>query len=518
MDFASIADYLAENRGRLLPILMLTMIGMSLSMFSITSILPHWTTHQEISTALEAAQSALESKIEQESADNISVLTAQLESVEEKIATAAGIILTNEEAEGLFSQLYIYASESRVDIVSLIVQQQDAQKLTAYEPHTLRLQVEGSVVRLTNFVMRIREANIASVEIANLVIGAEENSAILNMDIQFYASEFATGTAFDDLGEALPPIPDNYQDIVPSLGISKNPVPVLAVDSQETVQSNGTVVSGTNTGAQTIVAQRAVGDLAMILNNLRSDLESFATQQLGGTRPIGWSGETNLSNPEFVMLLRLDLEFLAGDLLGSDVRPGGWMGPVAGTTMSIAFDVRKDLELLVKTINLGQPIAGWIGASPLASCSRLTVMLVEYLISNTNYSLNVDPTVSDFCLAVENDTTRYLGDHPDIARPGEEKPQEPVQSIITHFVQGDFSLLFSDRSGSGKLGLIPKLTPFVPVARSYAEYSNMMLVRGEGFEGLVEYPFTSINRQEFQQLPNIDDFTISPYCTAYWCS
>ena len=67
------------------------------------------------------------------------------------------------------------------------------------------------------------------------------------------------------------------------------------------------------------------GDYLPELINLRNDLELLATAVQGTTRPSGWSGNLDVTNPQLPLLIRTDMELLLADTLGFAV-PDGWFG------------------------------------------------------------------------------------------------------------------------------------------------------------------------------------------------
>jgi hypothetical protein len=67
------------------------------------------------------------------------------------------------------------------------------------------------------------------------------------------------------------------------------------------------------------------------------------------------------------------------------------------------------------------------------------------------------------------------------------------------------------------VGVIPNGTPFQAVSRSPVQFSNMMLVQGDGFNVFVDYLFTSVSPEQFAVLPVLGEGTVDTFCTAEWC-
>jgi hypothetical protein len=59
--------------------------------------------------------------------------------------------------------------------------------------------------------------------------------------------------------------------------------------------------------------------------------------------------------------------------------------------------------------------------------------------------------------------------------------------------------------------------PFTPVARSFTQFSRMTLVQGADFEVFVDYATTTITKNEFSVLPNVNSFPTNIFCGAEWC-
>jgi hypothetical protein len=267
-------------------------------------------------------------------------------------------------------------------------------------------------------------------------------------------------------------------------------------------------------------AAPVVNEGVSILINARSDLELLANDRLGSQRPTGWSGSMNVNDPQLAILVRLDLELLAGQLVGANTRPPGWFGAVPSTPFAIARDIRHDLELLADTTiqpNVRPP--GWAGDDPIYRCDRATQTLVAVLERGGVFRLNLDPLAADFCQQAAVEASRFaeanlLSNPAPGQTPGSAAP--PVQGSVT--VNNSFTVAFLDLDARQRVGIIPNGETFTPVARSSNPFSNMMLVRGNGFEVYVDYATTTVTTEEFQALPTVDTVPPNPACTAAWCS
>lgn len=257
-------------------------------------------------------------------------------------------------------------------------------------------------------------------------------------------------------------------------------------------------------------------DDILLLIDARLDLENLATETIGAERPELWSGTLDTDDPQFALLIRFDLELLAGRLLGAEIRPDGWFGVVASSPYYIARDIRHDLELLVETV-VGTLPAGWVGGDPLMRCDRATQALVTFVIeTNAMFTLRADRTAPDFCQQVTNEVTQFVEINY-LSRPDELAAGLPVVLAGAVTVNNRFGVLFVDRGASARLGVLPEGTAVEPLGRSYAQFSNMMLVSGEGFVGFIDYQFTTLTADEFNALPDVESVEIEPFCSANWC-
>lgn len=255
-----------------------------------------------------------------------------------------------------------------------------------------------------------------------------------------------------------------------------------------------------------------------ILINVRTDLELLANQALNNQRPVGWSGSLDVNDIQLPILMRLDLELLAGTVLGIDQRPDGWFGAVASTQYAISRDIRHDLELLadvVNTPNIRPP--GWAGGDPLLRCNRSTQALVTLLERSGTFQLQIDLNAPDFCHQAEVEASRFAeqGQANAAALAGVEGAAPPAGSIQ---IDSPFAVAFLDRNARQPTGTVPQGEVITPVARSYTQFSRMMLIRGNGFDVFIDYRDSSITEDAFNALPDINSITTPPTCAAEWCT
>lgn len=256
-----------------------------------------------------------------------------------------------------------------------------------------------------------------------------------------------------------------------------------------------------------------------VLLDARNDLDILASQNMGGDRPVGWSGSQDTLNPQLPILIRLDLELLAGTLLGIEQRPAGWFGAVPSTTYAIARDVRHDLELLADQVNppnIRPP--GWIGSDPVMRCERGVQTLVFVLERTAGFTLTVDALSRDFCTLAELQATAFAESRilPNQAAQTS-SPQTGTSGTVGVQVSSPFAVAFLDRFGRQPTGTIPLGEALTPVARSYTQFSRMMLVRGNGFEVFIDYQASTVDENTFGALPDVNNVSFDTGCGASWC-
>jgi hypothetical protein len=261
-----------------------------------------------------------------------------------------------------------------------------------------------------------------------------------------------------------------------------------------------------------------------ILADARADMELYAVTILGVERPEGWNGGLNTEDPQLALLIRLDLELLAASQLGPETRPDDWFGAVASTPYAIARDIRHDLELLAdETFGEGERPTGWTGpAQAIMRCDRDTQALVGLLTTGGFFTPTANPNTLSYCEDVAREAAIFsetmLLNKTDEALFTQQATSAGGGSFAgSTTINSDFAVGFYDRNANQRGGVIPNGTPVTPRARSYADFSNMMLVEGDGFLLYIEYLNTPISRQEFLSLGDASATGFEPYCETIWC-
>lgn len=252
-----------------------------------------------------------------------------------------------------------------------------------------------------------------------------------------------------------------------------------------------------------------------ILLAARIDLDILATEAIGSDiRPVGWTGAIDPADPDLILKIRLDLDILAATVMGEN-RPVGWFGVVITVPIALARDIRHDLELLADRVIGVSTIrpAGWQGDNPFFRCGRATQALLTRLEAD-GLALPIDTTQPNFCDIAEIEMAVYV----------ERNILQPMRAQIlraeveaTYRAETPFVSAFNDRNASDKVGILPLGTGFEVLGRSTFGFSKMMLIEGEGFRVYVDQTTTPVTADVFAELPDFDTITGEIFCLAEWC-
>lgn len=298
-------------------------------------------------------------------------------------------------------------------------------------------------------------------------------------------------------------------------------LPLAWALAQEPTPTPPTPIEITPEAAPDMTTPPAQPSEVTLLLSARSDLENLVNATRAGVRPDGWTGAIDIADPNLALLIRLDLELLAGALLGANIRPDGWFGAIASTNYAIARDIRHDLELLAETVLGAQRPAGWVGGEPLLRCDRTTQALVQLLELNGVFVLQADRTAPDFCARAAQEASvfveiNYLATGTLV---GERiSPVIGSPFVGDNTINSEFAVGFFDTGAVRRAGVIPNGTSFTPIARSYTQFSNMMLIEGDGFVVFMDYQFSTVTDDQFEALPDVNTLEYSASCSAEWCN
>jgi len=228
-------EQLRETLPRLLPTLLILLLLVGNMLFAAANLLPYWLRYQELASEVQEAQETLDALAASGELSEVSVLQEQLLSAEDNVVLAADTYFTEDQIADVIQNLYTYADGSGVRIFSLRTQEMAPIAGGAYATNILRAQLTGSVPRLMNFVIRLREAALPTILLQNLDIQQQDDTeAMLTLEIQVHISPYAGGTALDVLPERPiptpfdPPQPTLIAEVTPTVDITPEPVGVGA--------------------------------------------------------------------------------------------------------------------------------------------------------------------------------------------------------------------------------------------------------------------------------------------------
>lgn len=182
---------------RALPYLFLALLVFMNTFFCIASILPQWNSYQGLAQTAEFIHEQLTVTAVQATAeDSMTLMRRQLERLQEQRQSISLVFFSAEQVEALIARLYDYANLSQVSIKTLLSQPQSAGAGTSvpYGERLLRLELEGTVGQLMNYVARLDETMLASLSVNSFSLQSGANSDRLTLELRLYTSDFAPST------------------------------------------------------------------------------------------------------------------------------------------------------------------------------------------------------------------------------------------------------------------------------------------------------------------------------------
>lgn len=167
-------------------------------------VFPQMRANDKLASELAAAEQQLveAEKVQQSPEELQEQLTAAQAALEEK----ANAFLSESQGAEVLNKLYRYAEESDVEIISLqseggaAPEAQEGEEegeggKSAYDVNVFRLQVEGLMRGLMDFISRIEEAKLDSFAISDVSIAGGGVNHILTMNVTLYTSSYSSGTS-----------------------------------------------------------------------------------------------------------------------------------------------------------------------------------------------------------------------------------------------------------------------------------------------------------------------------------
>jgi hypothetical protein len=261
-------------------------------------------------------------------------------------------------------------------------------------------------------------------------------------------------------------------------------------------------------------------DAVALLASARGDLERMADELLGlDVRPEGYLMPPNRepATLSFKADFARDLTILTDDQLGFDQRPAGWLAidppPVDDFIAALFF--RRNLELLADTalgarFGAGFRPTGW-QAEGLTRCDPTTQALVVLTTENYGFDIGaVDLTTPGYCAQLEIQLVNLV-DSPPIIDVVDTPQERRLQA------ESNFAFAYLDVGATQYMGIMPGGVEFRAVYRNFGQ-SRMMLVTSEQFSVYIDYRFTSLPEEIFSNLPTLDGVAPVTFCDDFWCS
>ena len=218
-----------ERFFALLPIFLIVILILGYLFFTITSLLPQMQIVSEKSSRVAVVKRQLLATqvAVQENPDQ---LKEEIATAQTRVREEADVFLSQPQAAQALGNVYQYAGESGVKIISLQAQAgPDKEKSKVYDAKTFRLQAEGDIRALMDFVRRIEDVKSFKTYIIHDVKIAEgEGLHALDMNITLYTSPYAPEEARQKPAETVP-TPAAMQETQPSNPVPSETVPAPTV-------------------------------------------------------------------------------------------------------------------------------------------------------------------------------------------------------------------------------------------------------------------------------------------------
>jgi len=146
---------------------------------------------------------------------------------------------------------------------------------------------------------------------------------------------------------------------------------------------------------------------------------------------------------------------------------------------------------------------------PNAACGRTLANFVRLLTVFHNFKPQAKPTAPDYCTNLEKEANTFT----------EAYLLDTIVVLTEIEGQSKGAFAFVDYAARKFVGVMPTGTVFRAVARNALPGSQMMLVKAKDFMVFVDYTFTTLTRDDFNELPDYREYDqpIQPFCGASWC-
>ncbi len=257
-------------------------------------------------------------------------------------------------------------------------------------------------------------------------------------------------------------------------------------------------------------------DVPSLLLAVRGDLERLADEVLGvNVRPGGWIDNVDIDDPAFNADLVSDLELLA-DVILDNRRPDSWIQTSGVAGVGSLRTYRFNLELLAdRALGVGTRPNNWEGQSQIFRCTPQLQNLVTLVQNTYPYELPVTDEIGPAYCVVVRVSVNFIVENPPTPEEIEELAFDA--DALQYSAESRNAFAYDNQSATVYFGVLPWGTPFRAWYRNFGG-STMMFVSGEDFAIFIDRRWTTMPEEVFETLPTLDGVLPMTFCDASWCN
>lgn len=253
-----------------------------------------------------------------------------------------------------------------------------------------------------------------------------------------------------------------------------------------------------------------------LLLAVRGDLERLADEVLGvNVRPGGWIDTIDVDDPAFNADLVSDIELLA-DVVLDNRRPDAWIISGGASGVASLRTYRFNLELLAdRALGIGTRPNNWEGQSQIFRCTPEIQNLVTLVQRTYPFELPATDAIGpEYCIIVRV-SVNFAVENPPTAEELEELAVDATEFQFTAESRNAFA--YDNQSATVYFGVLPWGSEFRAWYRNFGG-STMMFVSGEDFAIFIDRRWTTMPEEVFETLPTLDGVLPLTFCDANWCN
>lgn len=286
---------LRQTIVRLLPVLIIALIMMGYALYFGLVIFPLGKEYETTNSTLSANEAAIMATATEIANDpGVAIYKTQLDSAMTEFDTLSESLLSEADVNTILVALYTNADRNEVSIISLQTQPIAQQETVAvYNTILFRLQAEGSVTDLMNFMIYSQDLTVPSVSISNFSILENQETPLLSMDLMLHISLNASSSILENINRVELPIlpseplllaspsPENIEVAMPTDGTTRTDetVPVMDAANNE-LASNPAPVDPSSCGSAPL-PMFAASDVAIVDFNDGGALNMLSAARTG---------------------------------------------------------------------------------------------------------------------------------------------------------------------------------------------------------------------------------------------